>query len=189
MSITHVRWKAIASLGMLITLGIGIYLHRQRKKIKQTDKYGNLKLKAGGKDKKNTGGVDGGVLTTTGVLSNTLTEPNWENPYDMGYEKDVKAWVHPYKIYELGKKQGGSYAKELKAAYGGAWYLNDNEGAVQAVFEKIIDKVQVSNLSKAFWNCYQKDLWQYLSNFLTPNEMETYVQSPVKKLPNYRIIK
>lgn len=190
MRISKKGWWIIGSVGV-VGLGVGSYfLFFHNKNKPGSDKYGNLKLKGKGKDAKVSGGVEGGVETTKEGQATTVTEPNWDNPYDMNYENDVKSWVKPKKIYVLKKSYADKYAKELKEAYGGAWYNDDNEDAVKAVFsKKLKDKVHVANVSRAFWNNYKKDMWEYLANFLSSSEMEEYVHKPVRRLPNYRIVK
>ena len=155
---------------------------------KLNDRFGDSEVKGKGKDANISGGMEGGVETTKEGQGTTVTEPNWDNPFDMNYEKDVKTWVKPKKIFVLKQSYAEQYAKELKDAYGGGWYSDDDEDAVKAVFsKKLKDKVHVANVSRAFWNKYQKDMWEYLANFLSSSEMEENVHKPVRTLPNYRI--
>lgn len=187
MKITKTGWWIIGAIGVA-GLGVGGYFLFRKDKHSGSDKYGNLKLKGKGKDAQISGGVEGGVETTKEGQGTAVTEPNWDNPYDMNYEQDVKKWVSPKKIYVLKKSYADQYAKELKDAYGGAWYNDDDEDAVKAVFsKKLKDKVHVANVSRAFWNNYKKDMWEYLANFLSSDEMEENVHKPVRALPNYRI--
>lgn len=163
-----------------IGIGVGGYSIYKRKRPK-TDKYGREKHK----DK---GTIAGGVQTSRGS-GQALTEPNWRNPYDMNYQKDVQEWIAPKKLRLLTRSEAETYAKQLKAAKGGAWYKDDDEDAVAGVFaKKLRDKVAVASLSRAFWDLYKKDMWQHLSNFLSHKEMERYVHAPVRKLPNYRTL-
>lgn len=187
MNITKTGWWIIGGIGVT-GLGVGGYFLWKKKKHPGADKYGNLKLKGKGKDANISGGMEGGVETTKEGQGTTVTEPNWDNPFDMNYEKDVKTWVKPKKIFVLKQSYAEQYAKELKDAYGGGWYSDDDEDAVKAVFsKKLKDKVHVANVSRAFWNKYQKDMWEYLANFLSSSEMEENVHKPVRTLPNYRI--
>ena len=136
---------------------------------------------------KNSGIADG-VQTNRAGKATALSTPNWSNPYDMNYKKEVIAWVTPKKIQLLSKVAAQNYAKQLKAAYGGSWYKNDDEQAVHTVFsKKLHDKVAVASVSEAFWKLYKKDMWAYLNNFLSRSEMENHVHKPVRALPNYRI--
>lgn len=144
---------------------------------------------ASGRSHSKSFGITGGVKTNNAGKATTLSTPNWNNPYDMNYKKEVITWVTPKKIQLLSKVAAQNYAKQLYAAYGGSWYKNDDEQAVKAVFsKKLHDKVAVASISEAFWTLYKKDMWEYLNNFLSRSEMETHVHKPVRTLPNYRII-
>jgi len=77
------------------------------------------------------------------------------------------------------------YAKKIKEAKGS---FNDDEKVIQEIFGKLLkDKVQISQLSKAFWKRYKKDLWKYLTSFLSNSELTQYIRKPIRNLPNYRI--
>lgn len=186
MKITKTTWFIIGGVA-LMAAGTGIYLFvlRNKNKNAQMDQYGNLKLKATGKDKETTGGMGGGILTSKGVHSTAVTEPNWDNPFDINYYKDVKKWVAPKALILLRSAAAKQYAKQL---YDAKSIVQDDVDAVYNVFsKKVSDKVQVSNVSEAFWNVYRKDLMEYLTSFLSDSEMEKYVQSPVRNLVNYRV--
>ncbi len=165
----NIRW-AMAGLGVA-GLGIGAYILFKRPK--KTSKNGfdfSMPQKRGKKVFNNTPGV-------------AVEEPNWKNPYDMNYIRDVKKWLRGKQIKILSVDIAASYVKSLKNAKG---RFNDDEAAVQRVFKRLRDKTQVASLSKAFWKNYKTDMWQYLNSFLSKKEMETYVHKPVRKLPNYR---
>ena len=174
-------WWTLGGLGVA-GLGIGVYFLWYKKKRPKpwTPHLTNPK-------NENTG-IGGGIsIPKSG--GKPITEPNWNDPFDMNYSEDVKKWQAPRKVNELDPLAAKQYAKELKEAYGGAWYLNDDEKAVESVFaKKLQDKVEVSNVSKAFWNLYQKDLWEYLAHFLSKRELEKYLQKPVRELPGYRMM-
>ena len=177
MKIPKTVWWIISVAGA-IGIGVGGYSIYKRKRPK-TDKYGR---------REDNGAIAGGVQTSRGS-GQALTEPNWSNPYDMNYQNDVQAWIAPKKLRLLTRSEAEGYAKQLKAAKGGAWYKNDDEKAVEGVFaKKLRDKVAVASLSRAFWKLYKKDMWQHLSSFLSRSEMEQYVHGPVRKLPNYRTL-
>lgn len=131
-------------------------------------------------------GQDKGVTTATTGKATTLTEPNWHNPFDMGYAEDVKQWVFPKTVIELYPDIASRYALQLKNAKGTAWYKDDDELTVKQVFTSLKDKVQVANLSAAFYRDHGTDMWRYLSGFLSDSEMEHNVHQPVNKLPKYR---
>ena len=179
---TH--WRILGGLA-LSAFGVGSYfLFIQKKK-----KEGELTERNGKRGSKGNN-PERGEQTTKSAKGSRVTIPSWTNPYDISYAKEVKEWISPQRIYELHPDKAKQLATKLKEAYGGAWYSNDDEAAVKEVFSKMLkDKVQVSALSKAFWDKYQKDMWKYLSHFLSPGEMEEYVHQPVNQLPDYRIMK
>ncbi|MCB0374445.1 MAG: hypothetical protein KDD04_00845 [Sinomicrobium sp.] len=178
MKISKTAWWIIAGAGV-VGLSVGGYSIYKRKRPK-TDKYGRREDKSSD--------IAGGVQTSR-AGGQALTQPDWSNPYDMNYQKDVQAWIAPKKLRLLPRSEADTYAKQLKAAGGGAWYKNDDEKAVEGVFaKKLRDKVAVASLSRAFWDLYKKDMWQHLAGFLSKKEMEKYVHAPVRKLPNYRIL-
>ena len=182
MKINNTTWWIIGAVS-LAGLGAGAYfLWKKHGKDPQRDKYGNLSIKG------SESGIEGGVQTTREGQGTSVSEPNWENPFAMNYQQDVMRWVAPKTIFLMKKSFADQYAKQLKEAWGGAWYKNDDEDAVKDVFtKKVADKVHVSCISKAFYDNYKKDLYDYLANFLSQSEMEAYVIKPVQSLPNYRI--
>lgn len=170
--------------GATLALGMGAaaYFLLIKKKPK-SDKYGNLLLK---NDK--SGGITGGVLTATGNKGQAVAEPNWNNPFDMNYQVDVKQWVSPKQALTLEPTQALEMAQTLWKAKGTNFWDDDDETAVQTIFQKRLrDKVQVATLSGVFWNQYKTDLWEYLNGFLSPSEMEAYVSKPVRLLSNYTL--
>lgn len=184
MKTTKTTWFVAGGI-FLVAAGAAVYFFVFRKKATAGDKYGNVTIKATGKDKGTSGGVAGGVKTTTASQNAPMIEPSWENPFDVGYADDVKKWVSPKPLIVLKDQFAKQYAKELYDAKG---ILNDDEAAVLAVFKtKVKDKVHVSNVSKAFSTAYKKDLYDYLKSFLTDAELEQNVLAPVRNLPNYRL--
>ncbi len=185
MKITTTHWLIIGGV-TLAGGGAAAYFFWYRKRDK-SDKYGNALLSGKGRDRNISGGMSGGVRTTTSGKGRAVSEPNWDSPFDMNYATDVKNYLSPKKVRELPDIQAQQFAKEIFKAKGQGMFSNDNEAAVKAVFaKKLQDKVQVANLSRAFWNLYKKDMWGYLKGFLSSSELESHVSKPVRKLPNYR---
>ncbi|MDN5201243.1 hypothetical protein QQ008_07715 [Fulvivirgaceae bacterium BMA10] len=187
MNIDKKTWWLISgsavALGATATVYFLIIKKKSRAGLPKSDKYGNRILK-----KKNTGGISGGVETATGNKGTTISEPNWNNPFDMNYENDVKKWVSPKGVLVLNNTEAGKMAQILYKAKGSGWWSNDDEEAVKKIFlKRLRDKVQVANLSRAFWFRYKKDMWEYLNSFLSNSEMEGYVHKPVRNLPKYRL--
>jgi hypothetical protein len=174
-------WIVIGGIG-LVAAGAGIYFLLKNKN--KSDAYGNQKLKATGKDKAITGGLGGGVQTTTSGSSLPMSEPDWENPFSISYAEDVKKWVAPKRLILLKDAAAKQYAEELKKAKG---ILDDDEEAIGNVFaKKVKDKIHVSNVARAFWQRYNKDLLAFLKSTLSESEMEKHVLNYVRQLPNYR---
>lgn len=128
--------------------------------------------------------IGNGVQVTTGNVGATKQEPDWNSPFDMNYLADVQKWVAPKSIQVLDDVSAKKYAKIIKDAKGS---FNDDEDAVKSVFgKKLRDKTQVASLSKAFYQLYKKDMWQFLNGFLSRSEMKEYVSKYVNRLPNYQ---
>lgn len=113
-----------------------------------------------------------------------VVEPNWEKPFDSKYSIEVKQWLSGIPIKELPVSVANVLAKEVKNAKG---RFNDKEEVIAAIFgKKLLDKTQVSTLSRVFWDRYKMDMWQYLKGFLSTQELYNLVTLAVKRLPNYR---
>lgn len=167
--------------------GAAAYFFWYRKRGK-SDKYGNQIISGNGRRSNQSGGISGGVRTTSGSKGRAVSEPNWDNSFDMNFVTDVKNYLSPKRVKVLPDTQAQQFAKEIYKAKGKGMFSDDNEAAVKAVFsKKLQDKVQVASLSRAFWKLYKKDMWVYLKGFLSSSELESHVSKPVRKLPNYRL--
>ena len=155
-------------------LGVSVFFMLSRKRKKNTSRTTISQGSDLGK----------GVQVNQGNVGTTKSEPNWDNPFDMNYVEDVQKWIAPKRIVLLDSNTAKKYAKILKNA---KRTINDDEDAVKDIFsKKLRDKTQVASLSKAFWDSYKMDMWQYLSSFLSQSEMNNYVHRFVKRLPNYQ---
>ena len=126
-----------------------------------------------------------GKTINLSTAAGTRQVPNWNNSFHTNYTKDVTQWLQPKSIIEMDKNTALKYAKIIKNSKG---TFNDDEEAIRLIFSKRLrDKTNVSSISKAFWNQYNKDMWQYLNSFLSKSELHQYVTKPVKQLPNYTI--
>ncbi|MDN3492797.1 hypothetical protein [Winogradskyella bathintestinalis] len=77
------------------------------------------------------------------------------------------------------------YADQIHKAWG-SWYQGgDDEEQVYGVFRKMKDKVQVSQVAKAYQETYSKNLIDTLKDRFDKEEI-TIVLNIVKALPNYR---
>lgn len=164
------EWIILSSLALIATTGAYLIWWKPKRK-----------------GKTNSSNPSNNSPSTPSSNTTIVTEPNWEAPFDMNYAKDVAQWVAPKTIRELSPDIALALVKKLKTAKG-SWYSNDNEQAVYDVFAKQLkDKVQVANLSQAFWHLYKTDLWEYLNSFLSKKEMEKNVHEPIRKLGAYRL--
>lgn len=172
MEISKTTWWMIGGAGFA-GLSIGTYYlyHKFQKKRKEDNPTISL-----GK----------GTQITPNKVGKTRQVPNWNNPFDMNYLNDVRQWLAPKSIAIMDKNTAFRYAETLKNAKG---TFNDDEAIVKEIFsKKLKDKTNVAILSQAFWQHYKKDMWGYLSSFLSKKEMQTHVNLPVKRLPNYTIL-
>ncbi len=170
---TKKTWGVIAGSTIMI-ISIGGYLLWKQRKQRQTAEI-QLGITSGSAKRifQNTSGI-------------AITEPNWKNPYDMNYIKDVKNWLKGKRMKELNPHIAVDYAKRLKTAKG-KW--DDKEEVVEWVFNQLQDKTQVASIAKAFYKAHnQMDMWRYLRSFLSDSELKRYVHIPVRKLPNYRLV-
>jgi len=171
MEISKTTWWMLGGAGFAgISIGMYYLYHKIQKNKKEA--YPTIPL---GK----------GTRIIPNKVGKTRQVPNWNNPFDMNYLNDVRQWLAPKSIVVMDNNTANRYAEELKKAKG---TFNDDEAIVKEIFsKKLKDKTNVASLSRAFWLRYKKDMWEYLSSFLSNKEMQTHVNQPVKKLPNYTI--
>lgn len=170
MKIQQNTWWIIGGVSTALIISAGFYIRYK------------------GKQKKLANATDTLKGQTASTTSNTKTEPNWNKPFDMNYLNDVMRWTTPERIRILDDATAKQYARVIKNAKG---FFNDNEKAIETIFsKKLQDKTQVASLSKAFYNLdnQKQDLWQYMASFLSSKELQRYVHSHVRKLPNYTLL-
>ena len=174
MKISKTMWWVVGGAGT-IGLGIGLYVLFFGK----NNKKDHVFMGVGTLDKPVIVAQGGGTATA-------VTEPNWKNPFDMNYNKDVNTWLGGKKIKELPESVAKHFAAKLFNAKG---TFNDDEQAVAQVFKSLKDKTQVASLSGAFYYQYgRRDMWQYLRSFLSDSELKELVYDQVRSLPNYRLV-
>jgi len=182
MEISKKTWWIIGGISV-VGLGIGAYFLFREEPDPDADRFGNRAIK----DKEKTGGLEGGVESNQTGAGVAVVEPDWDNPYNKSYWKDVKEWLAPKSIKLIPYKEAQKLAVKLKKAYGGAWYYDDNEEMVNNLFKnEVADKVAVSEVAYAFHHTYKKDMYDFLATFLDGSELEKYVKQHVRSLPNYR---
>lgn len=173
MKLSKKTWWMIGGVGVS-AMSIGAFVFFNRRLKQQKNRQTNISMPS-----------NNSQPVSIARTAATRQVPNWDNAFDMNYTREVQHWLKPKSIVLLNAQSAQKYAKQLKEANG---RFNDDEAAIEAIFSKQLkDKTNVSSISKAFWELYKKDMWQFLASFLSPTEMNRYVSKHVKALPNYTI--
>lgn len=107
-----------------------------------------------------------------------------ENAFDIHYLNKVLQAVNK-EVLVLKTSTASKYADQIHKAWG-SWYQGgDDEEKVYGVFRKMKDKVQVSQVAKAYQDTYSKNLIDTLKDRFDKKEI-TIVLNIIKALPNYR---
>jgi len=107
-----------------------------------------------------------------------------ENAFDIHYLSKVLQAVSN-EVLVLKISTASKYADQINKAWG-SWYQGgDDEEKVYGVFRKMKDKVQVSQVSKAYQDTYSKNLIDTLKDRFEKEEI-SIVLNIIKALPNYR---
>lgn len=114
-------------------------------------------------------------------ISSGLTS---QNGFDIHFLNKVLQTVNR-EVLVLKTSTASRYADQIHKAWG-SWYQGgDDEEQVYGVFRKMKDKVQVSQVAKAYQETYSKNLIDTLKDRFDKEEI-TIVLNIVKSLPNYR---
>ena len=114
-------------------------------------------------------------------ISSGLTS---QNAFDIHFLNKVLQTVKR-EVLVLKTSTASRYADQIHKAWG-SWYQGgDDEEQVYGVFRKMKDKVQVSQVAKAYQETYSKNLIDTLKDRFDKEEI-TIVLNIVKALPNYR---
>ena len=114
-------------------------------------------------------------------ISSGLTS---QNAFDIHFLNKVLQTVNR-EVLVLKTSTASRYADQIHKAWG-SWYQGgDDEEQVYGVFRKMKDKVQVSQVAKAYQETYSKNLIDSLKDRFDKEEI-TIVLNIVKALPNYR---
>lgn len=107
-----------------------------------------------------------------------------QNAFDIHFLNKVLQTVNR-EVLVLKTSTASRYADQIHKAWG-SWYQGgDDEEQVYGVFRKMKDKVQVSQVAKAYQETYSKNLIDTLKDRFDKEEI-TIVLHIVKALPNYR---
>ncbi|WP_452223682.1 hypothetical protein [Lacinutrix chionoecetis] len=114
-------------------------------------------------------------------ISSGLTS---QNAFDIHYLNKVLQAVNR-EVLVLKTSTASRYADQIHKAWG-SWYEGgDDEEKVYGVFRRLKDKVQVSQVAKAYQENYSKNLIDTLKDRFDKSEI-TIVLNIIKALPNYR---
>ncbi|WP_178989477.1 hypothetical protein [Winogradskyella schleiferi] len=114
-------------------------------------------------------------------ISSGLTS---QNAFDIHFLNKVLQTVNR-EVLVVKTSTASRYADQIHKAWG-SWYQGgDDEEQVYGVFRKMKDKVQVSQVAKAYQETYSKNLIDTLKDRFDKEEI-TIVLNIVKALPNYR---
>ncbi|WP_298952289.1 hypothetical protein [uncultured Nonlabens sp.] len=114
-------------------------------------------------------------------ISSGLTS---QNAFDIHFLNKVLQTVNR-EVLVLKTSAASRYADQIHKAWG-SWYQGgDDEEQVYGVIRKMKDKVQVSQVAKAYQETYSKNLIDTLKDRFDKEEI-TIVLNIVKALPNYR---
>ncbi|WP_407264859.1 hypothetical protein R5N98_12415 [Tenacibaculum maritimum] len=107
-----------------------------------------------------------------------------QNAFDIHFLNKVLQTVNR-EILVLKTSTASRYADQIYKSWG-SWYQGgDDEEKVYGVFRKMKDKVQVSQVAKAYQETYSKNLIDTLKDRFDKDEI-TIVLNIIKALPNYR---
>jgi hypothetical protein len=107
-----------------------------------------------------------------------------QNAFDIHYLNKVLQAVNR-EVLVLKTSTASRYADQIHKAWG-SWYQGgDDEEKVYGIFRKMKDKVQVSQVAKAYQENYSKNLIDTLKDRFGKDEI-TIVLNIIKALPNYR---
>ncbi|MEQ3656524.1 MAG: hypothetical protein ABNH00_11725 [Dokdonia sp.] len=114
-------------------------------------------------------------------ISSGLTS---QNAFDIHYLNKVLQAVNR-EVLVLKTSTASRYADQIHKAWGNWYEGGDDEEKVYGVFRKLKDKVQVSQVAKAYQETYSKNLIDTLKDRFDKSEI-TIVLNIIKALPNYR---
>jgi hypothetical protein len=107
-----------------------------------------------------------------------------ENAFDIHYEEEVKKKIKADLIL-LKTETAIDYAKQIHSAWS---FWGDDEDKVYSVFRALRDKVQVSQVARAYQSIYNINLVDKMKSKLSKSEIGKVLQI-VAPLPKYRILK
>lgn len=107
-----------------------------------------------------------------------------EKAFDIHYREAVLQKIKG-RLVVLTESAAMQYARQINAAWKGWWLGGDDENAVYAVFKALKDKVQVSQVAKAYYTAYHIDLADKIHDRMDEKEIGIVLEI-IKRLPAYR---
>ena len=119
--------------------------------------------------------------------SSAIYLPNWDKPFNMEFADEVKAYLSPKMVSTLAPAKADHLAKKILSLKSAS--RQQAEQSIQQVFSSIKSKVELSNLSKAFFNVSSgKDFYRFLESLLSKSGMQTLLMNRVNQLANYTLL-
>lgn len=106
-----------------------------------------------------------------------------ENAFDIHYLSKVIQQTDK-SVIVLQKSAALEYVDQIHSAFK-PWYLNDDEEQIYSVFRSLKDKVQVSQIAKAYQESYSENLIDVFKERLSTSEINI-IMGIVSHLPSYR---
>ena len=152
---------AVLSSSMLLVFGIGLWHNRDRKRDKKASQLFNALER---------------------ILDGEKGQLQWETAFDIHYIKKLKI-DRSKTLLVLQHEVALKYAKQIYEAWK-IWYKGgDDEAKVFGVFRELADKVQISQVAKAYQDSYNSNLIDVIKDRLSENEIKTLLEI-IKKKPN-----
>ncbi len=107
-----------------------------------------------------------------------------ENAFDINYSDEVLKRI-PGQVFVLSSSVASKMASEIHDAFGAWWQGGDDEDKLYGIFRRLKDKVQVSQVARAYYSHHKINLIDKLYDKLTNKEVGK-ILSIVKGLPAYR---
>ncbi len=116
------------------------------------------------------------------LLDDASGQLQWEKAFDVGYPRTLPKRSNQ-SLLVLKPQVALRYANKIHSAWG-SWYQGgDDEAKVYGVFRSLTDKVQISQVSKAYQGTYGKHLIEVIKQRFSQDEIKMLLQI-IKSKPN-----
>ncbi len=107
-----------------------------------------------------------------------------EDAFDIHYTDQVLKKI-PGQLYLLSLSETTKLANQIHSSFGSFWSGGDDEDQLYGIFRKLKDKVQVSQVAKAYYTRYKINLIDKLHDQLNNREVDV-ILGIVQELADYR---